>query len=269
MKTKLNFTLIASFAILTIGGNAEEVVQNESTLDESQHVIVDSRPLPLKKRLQMQEARQCEEESADELIELGVLIIPIKTQSLFALASNDLNLTTASNSQCYIHSIESFPRENIVKMEDGSEWIIDKTESHILRHWEPGNAIAISPKQQYVLSSHYTYVMSNKDKGTSIDVNLFLGPIAFGPWSSWVVGIDQNLGKVYVLNGQGERSVWEVSNSDMYLFKDWKVNDTVILGDNDNWLWYFSSHNNMIINVNMNHYVRAKQVSSTPYKMVG
>ena len=128
----------------------------------------------------------------------------------------------------------------------------------------PGDTIVISPKARWFWGSNYSYVMTNKELGTAIDGNLLLGPVAFGVYSTWIVGIDYNLGQVYLLNGQGERTVWEISNVDLYLFKDWEVNDTLIMGLNDSWFCWLSSYNHIVVNVNMNHTVRARQISSTP-----
>lgn len=274
MNKSLTSTLIAGITLLFAAGNAEELCQDDLIAQDEQHVIVDSRPLLPQKKLLMEHNRQSELEQVDQMseeeaIQLGVLIIPIKSQNLYALASNQLQSTAASLSPYQYHSIKSFPQENVIKIEDGSEWMFDKADSYLLRSWEPGHTIVVSPKQQLIIGSHYAYTMTNKDIGTSVNVNLFLGPIAFGSWSTWVVGIDQNQGKVYLLNGQGERTTWEVSSSDMYLFKDWKVNDTVIIGENDSWLWCFSSYSAMIVNVNMNHNVRARQISLSNHRMVG
>lgn len=297
MKKNLMNTLIASIALLAVAGYAEEMTQedqsfqeqaivevaaveqmetseelafeedalSDATDGEEENVVVDSRPLLPQARLQMEQARQSELEQTDEItqeeeIQLGVLIIPIKSQNLIALASNKIQSTAATLSPCHYQSITALPQQSIIKIDDGSEWIFDRSETYVLRNWKVGDKIIITPKQQLILGSHFTYVMTNKDVGDSISVNLFLGPVAFGYRSTWVVGIDQNLGKIYLMNGQGERTVWEVSSSDKDLFKDWKVNDTVIIGENDSWLWCFSSYNSMIINVNMNHYIRAQQV---------
>ncbi|MBS0630012.1 MAG: hypothetical protein JSS30_07320 [Verrucomicrobia bacterium] len=244
---------------------------DEIVLEDEEHVIVDSRPLLPQTQHQMEQARQAELEQSTELteeeaIQLGVLIIPIKSQNLLALASNQIQSTAATLSPCHYHTISSFPQGNVIKIDDGSEWVFDRADSQILRTWKAGHQIIITPNQHLLSGSHYTYVITNTELGDSVNVNLFLGPVAFGHQTSWVVGIDQNSGKIYIINGRGERTVWEVSSSDMYLIKDWKVNDTVIIGENDSWLWAFSSYKSMMINVNMNHYIRAQQIFQTNQK---
>ncbi len=195
--------------------------------------------------------------------ELASLIIPIKGMEYASLVSNELNHTCVNGSTALYHQIDHFPQDNVVQTEDGAEWIFESSNNYILRTWRPGDVVVITPKGKWLWGSNYSYVMTNKQLGSSVDVNLFLGPIAFGSLSTWVVGIDMVNKQIYVLNGDGERSVWEISNVDEYLFKEWEVNDTLIVGENDSWLWWFSSYNNILINVNMNHHVRAKQISSS------
>jgi len=188
-----------------------------------------------------------------------------------SLVSNELNHTCVNDSTALFHQVDHFPQDNIVQTEDGAEWIFESSNNYIMRTWRPGDVVVITPKGKWLWGSNYSYVMTNKQLGSSVDVNLFLGPIAFGSLSTWVVGIDLMNNHIYVLNGDGERSVWEISNVDEYLFREWEVNDTLIVGENDSWLWWFSTYNNILINVNMNHHVRAKQISSTPnyHKAIG
>ena len=248
----------------------DEIKTGEAIEELEQNVEFDSRPLSAQKKKLMEQSRQeeyqqNEQNIGEETTEVGGLIIPIKTHHLISLASNPFKTTAASYSPQLYHWIDCFIQDNIIKIEDGSEWIFDKTEGYIVRSWRAGDTIVISPKGSWLWGSNYNYVLTNKELGTSVNVKPFLGPIAFGPLTSWVVGIDYNLGHIYLLSGQGERTVWEVSNADIDFFKEWAVNDTVIIGENANWLWWFSSYNSIIINVNMNHYVRARQVSSSPH----
>ncbi|MDN3506382.1 MAG: hypothetical protein P0S96_04035 [Simkaniaceae bacterium] len=266
MKKALAKTLFTSFAMLAVAGNAEETLQDEASVIE-EHVIVDSRPLPQEKKDQLEqqriaESQQAEELSSQEELELSSLRIPILPQNCIALASSTGGHTAANLSPSMYHWIDFFPQDNIVKTQDGSEWIFDSSDSSVTRTWRSGDTIVITPKGRWFWGSNYSYVMTNKDLGDSLDVNLFLGPIAFGSYSTWIVGVDPNLGQIYMLNGAGERSVWEISNVDLYLFKEWEINDTLLVGQNDSWLWWFSSYNHILVNVNMNHHVRARQISS-------
>ncbi len=168
--------------------------------------------------------------------------------------------TASSYSPHLYHWVDSFPAQNVLKLEDGSEWTFDTEEAYIARSWRAGDTVVLSPKSSWFWSSDFSYILTNKSLGSSIDVNPFLGPVAWGPYTVWVAGIDHTKGHVYLVNGQSERSTWVINSSDMYLFKDWAVNDTILIGDNDSWLWWFSSYNHVLINVNMNHNLRAREI---------
>ncbi len=219
--------------------------------------------IPIKN--QNEEALFSEEISELDSTTLAGLWIPIKHQNFTMLSSDFMRGTASSYTPAIFHWIEGFPQHNLLKLEDGSEWIFDDADAFVIRSWEPGDTIVLSPKGGMFWGSNFGYILANKSLGSSVSANPYLGPVKFGPNSTWVAGINRTLGQVYLLNGKGDRTVWEVSPSDMYLFKDWAVNDAVIIGENDSWLWWLSSYNSIVFNVNMNHYVRSRQVSSTPH----
>ena len=144
------------------------------------------------------------------------------------------------------------------------EWLFDDRDAETLRSWQPGDTIVVTSKSNIIWGSNYKYLLVNKSLGSSVSVNPYQGPIKFGQFTTWVKGIDKKLGQVHLLNGQGDVTVWEVAPSDMEFFRDWAVNDRVIVGENDSWLWWMSSFSYIIYNVNMNHDVRMRQVSSNP-----
>lgn len=266
------------------------------------HVIVDSRPLPPEQRSLMEKNRHEEQqfalENTSELNEetnqkqssensedVAEPIANDKKISFEKRAQNPLEYRSSLSinqtgaaiySPNVYHTIDAFPQETIIKLEDGSEWIFDPKDSFIARSWQARkvdparnetqpHTVVLSPKNNWLNwfsgSSNYVYVLQNKDVGSSIDVNPFRGPARDGEFTIWIIGIDFYLGQIHVANAQDERSVWEISSTDFYLFKDWTVNDAIIFGENSNWLWWLSSYNHIIINVNMNHFVRARQIS--------
>lgn len=303
MKKALARTLFTACSVIFISVQAENTEMSDQLVSMEGNVIVNSRPLSKEKKALMEEQYKEEMMEAEEMIkngsidisqtsipikwkdhqsafatkipikwkddenraELATTIIPIKYKELTALISGDYHATAANFSPYIYHWIESFPQGNIIKIEDGSEWVFNKDQADIVRDWRHGDAIVVMPKGGSIWDSNYAYTVTNKDLGTSVDVNLFLGPLAFGPYSTWLIGIDLNAGEIYLMNGQGERTVWEVYHKDLrYIKEDWVTNDTVFIGENTSWLWWFSSYNSIIVNVNMNHYVRVRQVSSTP-----
>ena len=182
------------------------------------------------------------------------------------IASDEMMQSTAAAYSPYLyHWVESCPQENIVKLEDGSEWMFDFGDIAMMRSWRPGDTMVISPVEPgWFTSSNYSYMLTNRDLGQTIYVNPVQGPVLFGSYSNWIGGLDPHRGHAYIHNGQGERTIWEIHSWDAYLFDDWAVNDHVIFAQNNSWSWWFSSYDHIIINVPMNHYVRARQYSSLP-----
>jgi hypothetical protein len=61
---------------------------------------------------------------------------------------------------------------------------------------------------------------------------------------------------VFLLSGMGEKTHWDISSGDASMLREWAPNDYVIIGYNSGW---DSSCECILINVNMNSTVRAKQ----------
>lgn len=301
MKATLAKTLFACFAILTSTGtiNAGEMTNADG------NAIVNSRPLSAELQKRLAEERRAEFEEIEEILseestDLSGLIIPIhhpnsegdyegKTQlaglqipikNLTTLTTNQLNATTAKYSPFAFHWIESFPSENILKLEDGSEWRVHDNQTSIIFSWRTNAPIVITPVFSWFTTPSYPYLLHNKETDQSVKVKMQdIGPFRFGPLSTWVAGIDKSSAELFLINGQGDRTQWEVHPSDRYLLEGtknnvedgWNVNDAVVIGKNDGWLWWFSSYDHILINVESDHYIRIRPVSSTPnsYSILG
>lgn len=137
---------------------------------------------------------------------------------------------------------------SVVEIEDGSHWKM--AANYATTNWRYGDAIAITPNTGW--NSDYSYYLVNKTTGTYIPADLILGPIAFGPHSHWIIGLDILQGKVFLENSSG----WKISQNDEQRLREWQINDTIIFGRNNSW---FSSYDHVLINVNLNHYIHAKQ----------
>ena len=137
---------------------------------------------------------------------------------------------------------------SILEIEDGSHWKIASGSS--LSRWRIGDIITITPNRSWF--SDYKYYVINKSIDEYVAADLILGPIAYGSLTHWAVSLDFSQGKVVFENG----SCFKICSSDLFLFEQWQINDTIIFGTNDSW---FTSYDILLINVNMNHYVRAKQ----------
>lgn len=249
-------TFFASLVILSI--------TSEATEDRKEHAQVGVVPLSPEALSSLEQQRiqeSIEEENLDT--QLASLIIPIKHQNWATLASAEI--TTASYSPAIYHWIEEFPQENIIGLEDGSEWCFDPSDAQTVEGWKASAPIVISPKARWFWGSNYDYVLTNRDTGESVGTNLVDGPIPFGNHSHWVAVSDWNNGHLHLMNSKGDRTIWEVAPSDAYLIKEWSTNQSLIIGENSSWLWLLSDHNHIIVNVEMNHFIRARPIDYTPY----
>jgi len=137
-----------------------------------------------------------------------------------------------------------------VEFEDGSVWKINSYDGYKALNWRSNDPLTITQNSRWF--SSYTYKIINKNTGTSIEANLFLGPIKNGEYTRYILAIDPTRGEVMLTDS----THWEVSSGDSYVFRDWAINDSIILGSNTGW---DSSCEAILINVTMNNFVRAKQ----------
>jgi len=137
-----------------------------------------------------------------------------------------------------------------IEMEDGSWWKISTSDSYKVLGWRINDPLVVTPYNTWLSSTSYT--ITNKNTGSKVKAKLSVGPITYGPNSHWVTSFDPFSGYVCLENN----SCWMISSSDLNLLREWALNDTIIMGVNDQW---FSSYDFILINVNMNHFVRAKR----------
>lgn len=137
----------------------------------------------------------------------------------------------------------------VLEIEDGSRWKLSS--SYNLRFWKSNDTISITPNHN--TSSEYNYYLVNKSTGGYVEANIILGPLAFGPLTHWVVGFNLPKNQISLEND----SLWKVADNDAFILEEWEPNDTIIIGSNDSW---FSAYDTILINVNMNNYVRAKSL---------
>jgi len=137
-----------------------------------------------------------------------------------------------------------------VSIEDGSIWQANPFNSYAVLSWYLNDIVTITQNQSWF--SSYQYLLVNKNNGTSVAVNLSLGPIIFCEHSLQIIDIDPFNG-ILVLSDQ---SHWKISSLDYYLFSEWALRDYIILGVNSGW---DSSSPYLLINSNMNNHIRAKQ----------
>jgi hypothetical protein len=261
---KLILPSLASLLLFNAHLLGEETTAAKEEAVSEEHVSVRSRELDPSKRELMQGLRtkQREEEEAESK--------PSHEQQTIRRASNKL---ANSSSQFMLAPREtttrpqfsftaySFPinchwlvsiadTSRSLELEDGSHWEVSSSDAYILRNWRREDSLIITPNYSWLCS--YDYYITNKTNNTYVKANLYVGPLAFGPHSHWIVDIDYFGGHVYLEN----QMVWCINPQDNYVLKDWAVNDHVIFGLYDSW---FSSYDHILINVNMDDHLRVKQ----------
>jgi hypothetical protein len=137
-----------------------------------------------------------------------------------------------------------------LELEDGSVWKVSIYDAPKVAMWGSQEPVLITQNTSWF--SNYQYCLVNQITGDVLEANLFLGPLKDGPYTRYIVSIDATRGEL-VLN---DHTRWSVSSYDLSAFHDWMLYDTVILGHNSSW---DSSSQGLLINVNMNQAVRAKQ----------
>lgn len=139
-----------------------------------------------------------------------------------------------------------------LELEDGSVWKISMYDGKKACNWLVGNPLTITQNNRWF--TRYDYRIVNTD-GSSVEANLFLGPVLLGKNSRFIVGIDPYKRELLL----SDNTHWEVSYLDKAIFEGWACNDYIILGTNSNTSVWDSSSDAILINVRMNNCARAKQ----------
>ncbi len=256
----LFFSSIATLSLLCNGLVAGEDVYNpEQTPVEDRIKVRKKEANPNKQEyVKRKRARENGEDVPD--IEKSANLLHRASQKICSNANQwMLSPLTDAQPQCMLASYLPLDAHWLTKVasnwhsfeiEDGSRWEIPYSDQHILYSWNRDDILVITPNSSWF--SAYDYYITNSTKNTYVKANLLDGPIAFGPYSHWVVDIDYLGGHIYLEN----QMVWCIDPKDAYFLEDWSINDHIIIGSNDS---YFSKYNSILINVDMDDYLRAKQ----------
>jgi hypothetical protein len=152
-----------------------------------------------------------------------------------------------SYAEHYIHGISYYGEQ--VELEDGSVWKVNCCDRYKVSAWDGRDPITITQNTSWF--SSYNYRLINQFTGSSVEANLYLGPVVNGIYTHYINWIDY-CGAVILTDG----SQWQISSRDLSVFRCWAYDDTIIIGTNSGW---DGSYNAILINVTMNNYVRAYQ----------
>ncbi len=136
---------------------------------------------------------------------------------------------------------------DVVTLEDGSAWSVSGKDQ-----WKTANTGAynmwLSGDTVFVMQNKwkytgYQFMLYNVNTGQEVEVNLSLGPVYNGLFTHWIVAIDYFNRLITLENG----TCWSMSFFDSPVVNQWFINDTVIIGINQDSLSWNSS---ILINVN-------------------
>lgn len=140
-------------------------------------------------------------------------------------------------------------------IEDGSVWLLSTYEGTKALQWttnDPNFVIPLSITQNFSWFSNYRYRIVNKSTGESIPANLHLGPLKDNPNALFISALDP-ANRIVILNNNKR---FEVSANDLSTFQKFASFDYIIVGQNGGWS---SNYEYILINVNMDSYVHAKE----------
>ena len=144
-----------------------------------------------------------------------------------------------------------------LEIEDGSLFTVTRGQEHILLNWTNNDPLTILNNQSMFASSKYS--IKNKNTGSTISVDLRLGPLVNNPYTKRIIGIDYYHGEILLEDGSGYRSSWLVDEADHHLIRDFLVNHAVIIGENSGWGSWFTNSDSILIDVEKNRSVRVRE----------
>ncbi len=143
-----------------------------------------------------------------------------------------------------------------IEIDDGSLWRIMPEQNITSKKWmldrKDKVTVVITQNTNWFFYKDYTYKLINTKTNETVYANMYLGPIVDSEFTHTIIDINQKKGELVLENN----STWKVSSSDMKIFEDWALYDAIVVGVNSSWL---SRKKMLLINVNMNNYVRADQ----------
>lgn len=263
-----------SISLLFLGvipflGSLETNLDLDQTEQEIERVIVGSSPMTHDEKVAIQEERaKRAAEQEDEILEDCYVLEQEEINEIEEILaineseSGEPETEEKANNSAYQHvyykghegayhkPIVISESGSTVEIEDGSIWSIKSCDQHKVLNWTKEHTIVIVPN--YFWFSLFDFRLVNQDTGKSVAANLSFGPIVMGKQSHWITGIDANSGTIILEDG----SVWNSSNFDNEIVKDWQVKEAVIIGVNNS--WFSGNKHNILINVDRLNYASCR-----------
>lgn len=214
---------------------------------ESQEIEVGKRPIPqdiLEKIFNQEE--QC----------------PTCTEESTCTFNNWSGSWTSPHSTSFYETLDFEPETHLIRLTDGSQWKVSPSDLHKLSGWKAAQPITIEVDNWswgYLTlgNKHYIYRLVNATTGSSVEALLYKGSNINSPQYRQIEGLLKSSLQVSLNDG----STWAVSSSDYLLFQEWVIKDTVVIGSvKKGWFDCCNNYHYILINVDSNHFVRAKKL---------
>lgn len=153
-----------------------------------------------------------------------------------------------SHEGAWHHAVSVTVFGDVVELEDGSIFTVRPRDRTTVLNWKITDTILITPPSFF---SYYNYELLNAATGDVIEVDLTLGPYYNGFYTHWIAAIDYSNSRFCLEDG----SVWDIYYWHRNVIYNWQIGDTIMIGTNNG--WYSKSRPNILINVNMNDYIKA------------
>lgn len=229
--------LLKFFALLTLIAPTLLLADGES------HIAIGSRPMSEEAAAQIEAEKEQQIDAEEEgTLETAGFIFDRYPPVYYSNSHHWLVAVTVLDNDKYT-----------LEFEDGSVWKINSYDGVKALNWRANDPLTITQNNRWF--SRHDYRIINKSNGTSVEANLFLGPIEQGQYSRFIIGVDHTRREILL----SDNTHWEVSYLDASILKDWALNDYIIIGTNSNTSIWDSGSDVLLINVNMNNSIRAKQ----------
>jgi hypothetical protein len=146
-------------------------------------------------------------------------------------------------------------------LDDGSEWRIYNGQRVVRENWWKDDPIVVSPSQWPFFTGCRFYITNLRD-GNWVHAEIINTPIANGPFTNVIIGIDSVYGKICLADGRGIETFWEVHPEDISLIQGWKLYQHVFLGmsyDPINTKNVYYTFDSMLFNIEKNHFIKARR----------
>ncbi len=197
-----------------------------------------ARALPFVEHIQIQEKREFEERDPDQTVEIDSSKMKQISVQTSVPSDDDETMTKSFDKKIYVTTHEgAFHRPIVitingdtVELEDGSCWQVYFFDRNKTLDWFTTDRIIITQNMGWFSSSSYYYELVNLDKiyNNHVRVNLVIKPFYNGYYTHWITAIDPIMNEVYLDDG----TIWAMDPFDHSMIRDWRINDTVIIGVN-------------------------------------